>query len=193
MIIGEVRSKNSRCRKAQVRGRMSSNEWQSDTGANDFDRTARRALPLVVLVEDNDDCRRVYSLILRHYRYDVAEATNGADAVELIRRLRPSLVLMDIGLPGMDGFQASRLLKSDPETSSIPLIAFSARVDSTADLVGGNPTFDGFILKPVSPQELVRRVNAYMALLCRRPTPIDRSAYWSDGPDEAPREQTLSA
>jgi CheY-like chemotaxis protein len=126
---------------------------------------ARLTRPLVLLAEDNDDTRRVYCLILRHFGYRVQEAATGMDAVTLTRALHPTLVLMDIGLPGLDGFQASRMLKADPGTSSIPLIAFSARVDSTADLVGGSPTFDGYILKPVSPRDLVQRVNAYLTLL----------------------------
>ncbi len=121
--------------------------------------------PLVLLAEDDDDTRRVYGLILRHFGYDVREARTGTDAVSLTRGFLPSLVLMDIGLPELDGFQASRILKSDPATSKIPLIAFSARVMSTADLLGGVPAFDGFILKPVSPLELVKRVGAYLALL----------------------------
>ena len=123
-----------------------------------------RAQPIVLLAEDHDDTRRVYGLILRHFGYHVEEATNGHDAVELARAWHPNLVLMDIGLPGLDGWQASRILKSDPETHAIPLIAFSARVDSTADLAG-RPTFDGYILKPVSPLELVKRVSAYLKLL----------------------------
>src|SRR4051794_23369875 len=119
-----------------------------------------RETPVVLLAEDNDDTRRVYGLILRHSGYDVREAATGLDAVDLARSIQPNLVLMDIGLPKLDGWQASRILKSDPSTAAIPLIAFSARVDSTADL-GGRATFDGYILKPVSPKELVRRVQAY--------------------------------
>ena len=137
--------------------------------AQEFDEPADVAnegaeRPLVLLAEDHDDTRRVYGLILRHFGYRVEEASNGFDAVELAKTWRPDLVLMDIGLPGMDGWQVSRILKSSPETSAVPLIAFSARVDSTADLAG-RPTFDGYILKPVSPLELVRRVKAYMDLL----------------------------
>lgn len=123
-----------------------------------------RSRPIVVLAEDNEDTRRVYGLILRHFGYRVEEATNGLDAVHLIREVQPSIVLLDIGLPRLDGWQASRLLKSDPRTANIPLIAFSARVDSTADL-GRDATFDGYILKPISPKELVQRVEAYMRLL----------------------------
>jgi CheY-like chemotaxis protein len=126
-----------------------------------------------LLAEDNDDTRRVYGLILRHFGYRVEEATSGPEAVALTRSLHPALVLMDIGLPGLDGFQASRMLKSDPHTSTVPVVAFSARVGSTADLVGGAPAFDGFILKPVSPHELVQRVAAYLALLGYRSAPAN--------------------
>jgi len=135
---------------------------QFEEPADVADEGAER--PLVLLAEDHDDTRRVYGLILRHFGYRVEEAANGFDAVELVKTWRPDLVLMDIGLPGMDGWQVSRILKSSPETSGVPLIAFSARVDSTADLAG-RPTFDGYILKPVSPLELVKRVKAYMELL----------------------------
>jgi CheY-like chemotaxis protein len=131
-----------------------------------------RSHPVILLAEDHEDTRQVYGLILRHFGYIVEEATNGIDAVELIRQKQPSLVLLDIGLPGIDGFQASRLLKSDPRTAGVPLIAFSARVDSTADL-GGRSTFDGFILKPISPNELVRRVDAYLKLLGINPPSVN--------------------
>ena len=123
-----------------------------------------RERPVVLLVEDHEDTRRVYGLILRHFGYEVEEAATGEAAVQLARSAHPDLVLMDIGLPVLDGWQASRILKADPDTTCIPLIAFSANIDSTADLTS-RPTFDGYILKPVSPMELVRRVGAYIKLL----------------------------
>jgi CheY-like chemotaxis protein len=125
-----------------------------------------RTNPIILIAEDNEDTRGVYSLILRHFGFEVAEAVNGLEAVEIARAKHPHLVLMDIGLPVLDGWQASRMLKAEPETADIPLIAFSARVDSTADL-GGRATFDGYVLKPISPLELVRRVQAYLKLLTR--------------------------
>jgi CheY-like chemotaxis protein len=89
---------------------------------------------------------------------------------------------MDIGLPVLDGWQASRVLKSEPATAGIPLIAFSARVISTADL-GGRATFDGYILKPISPLELVRRVQAYLGLLSSKRS-IRRIDRRETGPSE---------
>lgn len=145
--------------------------------------------PIILLAEDNDDTRAVYSLILRHFGFEVAEAVTGVEAIEIARAKQPNLVLMDIGLPVLDGWQASRTLKSDPATAAIPLIAFSARVDSTADL-GGRATFDGYILKPISPLELVRRVQAYLGLLTPKRTDvhitrkIDRFEDTNDGPTE---------
>jgi CheY-like chemotaxis protein len=142
--------------------------------------------PIILLAEDNDDTRSVYSLILRHFGFDVLEATNGLDAVQVARESQPDLVLMDIGLPVLDGWQASRMLKSEPATAGIPLIAFSARVDSTADL-GGRATFDGYVLKPISPLELVRRVQAYLGLLAPRRSDIGRHHERFDA-DEGPTE-----
>jgi CheY-like chemotaxis protein len=143
--------------------------------------------PVILLAEDNEDTRSVYSLILRHFGFEVQEAVTGLEAVEAARANQPSLVLMDIGLPVLDGWQASRMLKSDPSTASIPLIAFSARVDSAADL-GGRATFDGYILKPISPLELVRRVQAYLGLLSSKreslPRRIERFTDDSDGARE---------
>ncbi len=147
---------------------MSSLRWID--GYEDSDRLGQdgAARRVILLVEDNDDARRVYGLILRHYGYRVEETDNGRDGVELARRFCPDLVLMDIGLPGMDGWEASRLLKANEATARIPLIAFSARVDSTADIAGAKGTFDGYILKPIEPKDLVRRVNAYLELVGMR-------------------------
>lgn len=139
-------------------------EWINESSEETSPGTRRQ---VVLLAEDNDDTRRVYGLILRYYGYHVVEATTGVEAVEVARAICPNLVLMDIGLPGLDGWQASRILKNDPATGSIPLIAFSARIDSSADFAG-RPTFDGYILKPVSPKDLARRVGAYLALMKAR-------------------------
>jgi len=121
--------------------------------------------PLIVLAEDDEASRRGYGLILRHFGFRVVDADSGEDAIELMRVHRPDLVLMDIGLPVIDGWQASRIIKADSTLSSIPLVAFSGRIDGIADL-RARSSFDGFIRKPVSPAELVRRVNAYLAF-CR--------------------------
>jgi CheY-like chemotaxis protein len=121
----------------------------------------------ILLVEDDDDTRRVYSVMLRYAGFVVVEAATGAEAVERAEAVAPDLILMDMNLPMFDGWEAARRIKSSPQTAGTPLIAFSALIDSVADLRRGTALFDGFISKPVKPSELVRRVVAYLELLGR--------------------------
>jgi CheY-like chemotaxis protein len=121
--------------------------------------------PTILLVEDDADTRRVYSIMLRHSGYVVVEAASGVEAVERALADLPDLILMDMNLPMFDGWEAARQIKSDARTAGTPLIAFSAMIDSIADLRRGNAPFDGFIAKPVTPSELTRRVGAYLELL----------------------------
>ena len=125
----------------------------------------------ILLVEDDDDTRQVYSIMLRHSGYAVVEAATGAQAVDRAKAEPHDLILMDVNLPLFDGWEAARRIKSDPRTAAVPLIAFSALIDSIADLRRGTALFDGFIAKPMSPSELVRRVAAYLRLLGRFPSP----------------------
>jgi two-component system cell cycle response regulator DivK len=135
----------------------------------------------ILIVEDDDDTRRVYSLMLRHYGFRVVEAATGGEAVQYATEDLPDLILMDMNLPMFDGWEAARRIKSDPISGAVPLVAFSALVDSIADLRSDKAPFDGFIAKPVSPGELVRRVAAYCELLgsprsARRPMVKSRAA-----------------
>lgn len=119
----------------------------------------------VLLVEDNEDNRVVYATILQHHGYRVCEATNGQDAVRLAHEAHPDAILMDISIPIMDGWQATELLKQDPATAHIPIIALTAHALSAdrdrARAVG----CDGYLAKPCEP----RRVLAEVARLIGSP------------------------
>jgi CheY-like chemotaxis protein len=136
--------------------------------------------PTILLVEDDDDTRRVYSVMLRHAGFKVVEAATGADAVQCALEDAPDLILMDMNLPTIDGWEAAKRIKADSRASSAPLLAFSALIDSIADLRRDSALFDGYIAKPVSPSELVRRVAAYFELVAkpkaRRPAVRPRPA-----------------
>ena len=80
----------------------------------------------VLLVEDNEDNRIVYSTILRHFGYEVIEALNGEEGISKARSEKPDLILMDISIPIIDGWEATQVLKHDPATRSIPIIALTA-------------------------------------------------------------------
>jgi CheY-like chemotaxis protein len=123
--------------------------------------------PTILLVEDDKDTRRVYGVMLRHAGFSVLEAATGAEAVEYAATGGPDLILMDVNLPLFDGWEAARRIKASGRNAP-PVIAFSAIIDSIADLRRDTAIFDGFIAKPVSPATLVRRVAAYLDLLGRR-------------------------
>jgi CheY-like chemotaxis protein len=113
----------------------------------------------VLLVEDDGDSRQVYGTVLRHAGYHVLEAMNGSEGILLARQHRPDVIVMDLGLPQVDGWAATEALKSDPETSHIPVVAVTVHVQDfyrgRAQMVG----CDSFLDKPCSPARLVGEVS----------------------------------
>ena len=113
----------------------------------------------VLIVEDNADNREIYCTILRHHGYIVAEAENGEDGIRVARQLLPALVLMDVSMPGIDGFEATRRLKADPLTASIPVIAVTAHAlaeDRARALEAG---CEAYLAKPVEPRRVLQEVE----------------------------------
>ncbi len=113
--------------------------------------------PLVLLVEDDADGRDMYDIVLRSSGFRVMTAANGMDAVEKAIAERPRLILMDLSLPAMDGWEASRRLKHDPATRAIPIIALSGNpIEGRGDSAG---LFEAALLKPCFPDDLVAEVR----------------------------------
>src|SRR4026207_270429 len=101
----------------------SANPPGRDLGATALQRTGMSTNgKTVLLVEDNEDNRIVYSTILRHFGYTVTEALNGEEGIAKARQEKPDLILMDISIPIIDGWEATQVLKHDPSTRSIPII-----------------------------------------------------------------------
>ena len=86
---------------------------------------AQALAPLVLIVDDFEDNREMYAQYLRFHGYDVAEADNGQEALRQASGLRPDVIVMDLSLPGMDGWEATRRLKQDAATRDIPVIALT--------------------------------------------------------------------
>ena len=131
--------------------------------------------PLVLLVEDYDDTREMYREYLTFCGFDVATARNGVEAIEQASGIRPDVILMDLSLPIMDGWEAIRRLKSSPDTSSLRIIALSAHPLSSASRVGSEPGCDAFIAKPCLPADLVDRLVAFLGLHSSTPVSMRRS------------------
>lgn len=113
----------------------------------------------VLLVEDDDDVRLVLRMVLEDEGYDVDEAADGEAALEAFGRAEPDLVLVDLRLPGMHGFDVCRSLRA---RSSVPIIIVTAQSD-TYDLVAGlEAGADDYVTKPVVPKELAARMRALL-------------------------------
>jgi len=116
----------------------------------------------VLLVEDNEDNRTVYRTILEHFGYQVIEAQNGEAGVSMAREQRPDLILMDISIPLIDGWEATRILKSEPETAHIPIIALTAHALATDRAKANEVGCDGYLAKPCEPRRVVAEVERFI-------------------------------
>ena len=120
----------------------------------------------VLLVEDNDDNRNIYSTYLAHNGFRVIEASDGQQGVALARAEQPDVVLMDMSIPIIDGWEATRQLKADPVTAHIPVIALTAYAfsgDRERALEVGS---DGYLAKPVAPRTVVDEVERILRKRC---------------------------
>jgi CheY-like chemotaxis protein len=116
----------------------------------------------VLLVEDNEDNRIVYSTILRHFGYEVSEALNGEEGIAKARAERPDLILMDISIPIIDGWEATQVLKHDPITRDIPIIALTAHALASDREKAMEVGCDGYLAKPCEPRAVVAEVQRFL-------------------------------
>ena len=118
----------------------------------------------ILLVEDNEDNRTIYRTILEHAGYTVLECADGETAIRYARESRPDVILMDIAIPVIDGWEATRMLKADPETRAIPVLALTAqalmRNRERAKEIG----FDGYLAKPIEPRRVLAEVESVLAI-----------------------------
>ena len=127
------------------------------------DATQRRERPLVVLVEDQPELRRLYAEQLTISGFDVIEAGDGADAITHTTTLGPDVVLMDLSLPGIDGWEATTRLKNDERTAHIPVVALTAH-DGAGELERATRAgCDWFVPKPCPPDALIAEVRRVLS------------------------------
>ena len=117
----------------------------------------------VLIVEDNFDNRIIYRTILEHSGFLVIEAADGESGVRLTREDHPNLILMDISIPVIDGHEATRILKADPVTASIPVVALTAHVMAEDRIRAAEAGCDGYLAKPAEPKEVVAEVRRLLA------------------------------
>ena len=119
-------------------------------------------MPKILLVEDNEMNRDMLSRRLIKQGFEIVIAVDGEQAVDLARSEAPDLILMDISLPGLDGWEATRLLKAMPETRSIPIIALTAHAmagDREKSLAAGCNDYD---TKPIDFRRLLEKIHGFL-------------------------------
>jgi two-component system, cell cycle response regulator DivK len=120
--------------------------------------------PLILVVEDFDDAREMYRDYLEFSGFRVETAKDGREAIDKAQALDPDLILMDLSLPGVDGWEATRLLKSDPATRHLLIVALSAHAMAAEGERARAAGCDGFIAKPCLPPDLVTEITRYLNL-----------------------------
>ena len=116
----------------------------------------------ILVVEDTEDNRRIIRDLLSASGYALLEATDGAEGVELARQERPDLILMDIQLPEIDGYEATRQIRAIPELAGVPIIAVTSYALSGDEAKARAAGCDGYVAKPFSPRQLLAKIREFL-------------------------------
>jgi two-component system cell cycle response regulator DivK len=116
----------------------------------------------ILVVEDQEDNRTILRDLLGAAGYELIEAADGAEGVKLAQQEKPDLILMDIQLPVMDGYEATRRIKGDAALKSTPIIAVTSYALSGDEAKARAAGCDGYVTKPFSPRELLAKVREYL-------------------------------
>ena len=117
------------------------------------------AAPLVLLVDDSEDNREVYAQFLKFAGFSVEMAVDGVEAVEKAAALRPDVIVMDLSLPRLDGWEATRQIKAAAGTSDIPVIALTGHAVSESKRKAQEVGCAGYLTKPCLPEVLVSEIR----------------------------------
>jgi CheY-like chemotaxis protein len=120
---------------------------------------AKGERPRVLLVDDYPDVREMYCEYLEFSGFDVIEAVNGVEALERALDAAPDVILMDLSLPVMDGWEATRRLKADRRTAGIPVLALTGHALAGISEGAMKAGCDGFVTKPCLPEDLVKEIR----------------------------------
>lgn len=117
----------------------------------------------LLIVDDEADTLKLVALMLERQGYDVITASNGPSALGLIKSDQPDLILLDVMMPGMDGYEVARQLRADPETEDLPIIMFTAKTQVDDKIMGLESGADAYLTKPTQPRELFAQVKVVLA------------------------------
>lgn len=116
----------------------------------------------ILVVEDQEDNRKIVRDLVTTSGYELVEATTGEEGLELAESERPDLILMDIQLPGLDGYEVTRRIKANPGLRHIPIIVVTSYALSGDDKKAFAAGCDGYVTKPFSPRLLLAKIREYL-------------------------------
>ena len=116
----------------------------------------------ILVVEDHEENRRILRLLLHSAGFELVEAETAEDGLALAASSRPDLILMDIQLPGIDGYEATRRLKADPTLRHIPIIVVTSYALSGDDAKAFAAGCDAYVTKPFVPRQLLAKIREYL-------------------------------
>ncbi|GIK08799.1 MAG: hypothetical protein JETCAE02_09000 [Anaerolineaceae bacterium] len=117
----------------------------------------------ILIAEDEPDIRELVAFTLRFAGYEVSAASNGEEAVQMASRENPDLILMDVRMPRMTGYDACRLIKQDSQLKDTPVVFLSAKGQESEIQTGLDVGAEEYLLKPFAPDQLTDRVKAILA------------------------------
>ena len=116
----------------------------------------------ILVIEDHEENRRILRDLLASARYEMLEAMTGEDGLRMAEAHRPNVILMDIQLPDLDGFEVTRRIKADPALHHIPIIAVTSYAMSGDDAKAFEAGCDGYVAKPYDPMALLAKIREYV-------------------------------
>jgi two-component system, cell cycle response regulator DivK len=125
---------------------------------------AEDPIATVLLVEDNEDNQFVYRTILEHFNYRVIVAGDGEEGVRQARAELPDVILMDVSIPVIDGLEATRILKADPSTAAIPIVALTAHALAEDRRRASEAGCDSYLSKPAEPKKVLAEVKRMLEI-----------------------------
>jgi two-component system alkaline phosphatase synthesis response regulator PhoP len=117
----------------------------------------------ILVIEDDPATLRLIDYTLRHEGYQVLTASNGLEGMRKALNEKPALIILDVMLPGMDGFEICHRLRSEPATAPLPILMFSAKAQEIDKNTGLKVGADDYLSKPADPSEIVSRVRGLLA------------------------------
>jgi two-component system cell cycle response regulator DivK len=117
----------------------------------------------ILVIEDHEDNRRIMHDLLTSAGYEVIDAVTGEEGVTAAETHRPDLILMDVQLPGLDGYEATRRIKANPSLQKVPIIIVTSYALSGDDVKAFEAGCDAYVSKPFSPRELLAKIREFLS------------------------------